>query len=76
MNAAVGGPITLLDPEPESEAVQAARWRWARTLLDGDDTPEANRRTNLIAYGFILGKPLDEMIDADIAMKASKGETI
>lgn len=70
MSAAIGGPIVLLDPEPESEAVQAARWRWARPLLDGADDPEANRRTNVIAMGFLTGRTVEQAIDADIAKSA------
>lgn len=48
----------------DENARDAERYRWAKAVLAGDDTAEADAKTLGIAAGLIAGKDVDMAIDA------------
>lgn len=47
-------------------AQQAARWRWAKPILSGDDDAVTNRRTMVVAAALMLNQSTESVIDKDI----------
>ena len=50
-----------------ADAKDAARYRWAKPILNGDDDPVTDVRVTALADGLLSGKGIDEIIDAAIA---------
>ncbi len=48
----------------------AKRWQWARDILSGNDTPEANAKTLELAAGLMRNESVEQTIDNAIAALA------
>ncbi len=54
---------------------EAARWKWARPILAGDDEPLANARTLELAAGLMRNETPEQTIDNAIRALKTKGAT-
>lgn len=69
MNAIeLAAELAKLREENLSLKADAARWKWAREIFAGDDTPEADFKAQLLGSGLVLNKTPEQTIDAYIAM--------
>jgi hypothetical protein len=63
---------SILRSAIEALQADAARWRWAKVFVSGDDNDEANKRTALLAAQYFVGvKDVDAAIDAAMALDKS-----
>lgn len=66
--------LDKLDAVDSENAKGNARWLWAKPILQGDDTPEADARMLVVAAAAMTKEPLDSAVDRALAAIAAKGQ--